>query len=445
MTTVRTLRLKVQPDDYAWLDAAAREVNQVWNFCNERSAEQYSRWKLGSNCKPLSGYDLCNLTAGQTEHCEHIGADTIQRACVEYAVKRKTAGRSRLKWRASGGPKRALGWVPFKAVCIALTDAGVKFAGRHLRVFENERLTALEWPEQDGKARPWRDGCFAQDATGDWYLCLPVQQPEPEKLNLPGSIGIDLGLKDIAVDSDGWRVPAPRFTRKAEAKLARLQKPKGTDRRRRRTRRSKALTRAHRKVARQRRDYTHKASTRTVKRALKRGNGKIFIGDVSSSKLTQTRMAKSVLDACWSTYRSQVLYKSQKAGIEARVVSERYSTQECADCRAITGPKGREGLAVREWTCGECNVVHDRDVNSARVIRSRGDLALALEASGCKRSQTARPGGGSHSGPSPVNQERASVSGNSRVHARRSALSRAKAAARRGALTRASETGTAAA
>ena len=396
-----TLKLKVQPDDYAWLNAAAVEVNRVFNYCNEVSAQQAARWRLGSPCKRLSGYDLCYLTAGYTEFTDYIGADTIQRVCTEYANKRAAAGKARLSWRVSNPdhPKHSLGWVPWKAGSIALTDAGIKFAGKHFRVFERERLTDLPVPApvttkggNQRQPRAWLDGCFAQDAVGDWYLCLPVKTGEPAPLNLPDSVGIDPGLKDIATDSDGWRVPAPRFGRKAQERLAQLQRPKGARRDRRRTRGSKALTRAHRKVARQRRDFTHKASARTVKRALKRGNGRIFIGDVSAQKLAQTRMAKSVLDACWGAYRLQIQYKCQKAGIEAHVVSERFSTQICSCCGALSGPKGQAGLAIREWTCAECGAIHDRDVNSARVIRSRGDHALVLKASGCNGAEPRRAG-----------------------------------------------------
>ena len=96
MTSIRTLRLKVQPDDSAWLNGAAREVNQVWNFCNETSAQQAARWRLGENRPFLSGVDLCALTAGYTEYTCFIGADTIQRVCNEYAAKRKAAGKARL-------------------------------------------------------------------------------------------------------------------------------------------------------------------------------------------------------------------------------------------------------------------------------------------------------------------------------------------------------------
>jgi hypothetical protein len=95
----------------------------------------------------------------------------------------------------------------------------VKFAGKRLRVFERERLAQLPQPDTSGlksdstraKMRPWREGCFAQDAVGDWYLCLPVlvevQQQPAKKLEA----GLDLGLKTLATASDRWKVEPPGF------------------------------------------------------------------------------------------------------------------------------------------------------------------------------------------------------------------------------------------
>lgn len=94
-----------------------------------------------------------------------------------------------------------------------------------------------------------------------------MQQEAAPPVDLPGTVGIDLGLKDLAVDSEGWRVKAPRLGRKTEAKLARLQRPRGTGKAGKRSRKSKALTRAHRKLARRRRHLTHVASKKTVLRA----------------------------------------------------------------------------------------------------------------------------------------------------------------------------------
>jgi hypothetical protein len=89
----------------------------VWNGCNETD-----RYAIERNGEFLSGFDLCNLSAGVTKAAAEIGepmrisADTVQRICVEYAARRFAARKQRLRWRASRGAKRALGWVPFKAV-----------------------------------------------------------------------------------------------------------------------------------------------------------------------------------------------------------------------------------------------------------------------------------------------------------------------------------------
>jgi putative transposase len=370
----RTLKLKVYPDDYAWLDAAAREVNRVWNYCNEVSAKQASYFRLGSNRKRLSGFDLCNLTAGYTEFCEHIGADTIQKVCTEYADKRTAAGTSRLNWRVSdpNSPKHSLGWVPLKAANLSLKDTSLQFCGKRFRVFELERIQELPIPEGK-RTRAWKDSCFAQDACGDWHLCLVVQYEPEQTVAKKEAAGIDLGLKDIAVASDGWRVRAPQFYRQSQEKLAELQRPKGVKKAGKKSRRSRRLRRAHRKIARQRLDFIHKASAKTVKRYQT-----VFIGDVSSPQLARTWLAKSVLDAAWGMFRCQVLYQSQKAGTYAEVVSERHSTQTCSDCKSLTGPQGRENLDIREWTCVVCGAVHDRDVNAAKNVLATGH-ALVLK------------------------------------------------------------------
>jgi hypothetical protein len=124
----RTLKLKVRSEAYRWLNAAAIEVNQVFNYCNDISFATATRTDLAR--KWLSGFDLCNLTAGSSPHFEHIGADTIQRVCTEYAQKRTTAKRLKLRWRVSQGARRSLGWIPFKAKNLRRRGRGVRFCGK---------------------------------------------------------------------------------------------------------------------------------------------------------------------------------------------------------------------------------------------------------------------------------------------------------------------------
>jgi putative transposase len=107
LSFTRTLRLKVRREAYAWLNAAAIEVNEVYNYCNETSYNAARRTDIKR--KWLTGFDLCNLTVGASQYFDKIGADTIQSICVQYAQKRAAARRVKLRWRASRGTRRAAG------------------------------------------------------------------------------------------------------------------------------------------------------------------------------------------------------------------------------------------------------------------------------------------------------------------------------------------------
>ena len=108
--------------------------------------------------------------------------------------------------------------------------------------------------------------------------------------------------------------------------------------------------------------------------------GEIYVGNVSSSKLVKTKMAKSVLDAGWAMLKTMLEYKGAHAGIVVREVNESFSTQVCSCCGSISAssPKGRAGLRIRGWTCPDCGSVHDRDINAAKNILGRGRAPLAV-------------------------------------------------------------------
>ena len=344
---IRTLRLKVKVEGCAWLNAAAIEVNQVWNYANATSykaARPYSgpsRW--------LTAFELDKLTTGATECLERIGSDTIQRVNAEFATRRKQYKKAKLRWRVSQGAKRSLGWVPFKAVQLKRKGKSLRFSGKAFRVFERELLEGVTW----------RSGCFAQDAVGDWWLCLPVERGASQPIAPKEAVGLDLGLKDTVATSDGDKLHAGHFFRNIEQKIASAQ-------RRGHKRQAKRL---HRAAARRRKDALHKFSRRIVNKYQT-----IKIGDVSSLKLAKTRMAKSVLDAGWGMLKTQLQYKGQQAGRNVYIVSERYTTRTCSSCKALTGPTGLDMLVVRTWVCGACGDRHDRDVNAARNILSAGRL-----------------------------------------------------------------------
>ena len=223
----------------------------------------------------------------------------------------------------------------------------MRFSGKAFRVFEQERLEGLKW----------QSGCFAQDAVGDWWLCLPVELTISPYEARSEAVGLDLGIKTTVATSDGEKLEAGQFYRQIEVQIAHAQ-------RRGHKRQAKRL---HRTAARRRKEALHRFSRKLVDRYQM-----IVVGDVSAPKLAKTRMAKSVLDAGWGMLKAQLQYKGQQAGRCVLIVSERNTTRACSSCGSLTGPSGLDMLAVRTWICSGCGDTQDRDVNAAKNILSAG-------------------------------------------------------------------------
>ncbi len=202
---------------------------------------------------------------------------------------------------------------------------------------------------------------------GRYFLSFVVDT-EPDVLpEAETEAGIDLGLSAFAVLSDGRKINGPRFLRRAEKKLKRLQrelscKAKGSKNR------AKArikVARQHAKVANRRRDWHHKTSTQII-----RDNQAVYVEDLAVSGFGRTRLAKSVHDAGWSASVGMLEYKAALHGRTFATVDRALpSSQVCSACGFRDGPKP---LHVREWTCGACGTVHDRDHNAARVAAPSG-------------------------------------------------------------------------
>lgn len=341
---IKTFQYRIKDSTCAAeLTVLALACNQVWNFCNE-SQEHALRW----NQRWPTGFDLNKLTAGSSKDLG-LHSQTVQAVCEEYATRRKQAKKRKLRWRG----KRSLGWIPFKASCVKVVVDTVRYAGHTFRFWNSRDLPG-----------PIKVGNFAQDARGRWYVNLVCEVPEAEATTGTQQVGIDLGLKTLATCSDGRKIEAPRWYRSQQQRIAEHQ----------RKRRSRQARNLHAKITNRRNDFLHKESDRLTKEC-----ELIAVGDVCSSKLTKTNMAKSVNDAGWSMFRHLLKYKAIARKVVYCEVSEHLTTQACSGCGAIGGPKGREGLGIREWVCGECHAIHDRDVNAALNILRLGRQSLALK------------------------------------------------------------------
>ncbi|SIR91568.1 putative transposase [Micromonospora avicenniae] len=244
------------------------------------------------------------------------------------------------------------------------------------RVLDNGRLRLPKIGDLDvrwSRSLPSDPSSVAiiRDAAGRYYASFVVQTAEDETLPpVESEVGIDLGLTHFAVLSDGTKVAAPKFLRRAAGKLKRLQqalsrKQKGS------ANRKKAVVkvaRAHARVADTRRDWQHKLST-----AIVRENQAIYVEDLCVAGLGRTRLAKSVHDAGWASFTGMLEYKAARYGRTFGRVDRFFpSTRMCSDCGRVNE---KMVLNVRAWDC-PCGSHHDRDVNAARNVRAAGQADL---------------------------------------------------------------------
>ena len=345
---VIVLRLRIKDRHAKWLSERAREANLVWNYCNELSHKVWQRER-----RFLSGFDFWPFLKGVTKAGLSLPVQTVQEIAEQYAVNRRVARKTRLSWRKSTGVRRSLGWLPFKVRTIRYAHGQVYYAGQWLSLWDSYGLSDFDL----------RAGSISEDARGRWYLNVCVERPDfvgPKAVPLiDESVGIDLGLKELATLSTGHKEAAQQFYRDLEPALAVAQRA-----------RKKGRVRAiHARIANRRKDHLHKFSNRLV-----REHRAIFVGNVNAKALARTRMAKSVLDAGWSSLRTMLRYKCAHAGVWFEEVDEAFSSQTCSSCGAVPPerPKGIAGLGIREWTCSGCGTMHDRDVNAARNILAVG-------------------------------------------------------------------------
>lgn len=319
------------------LQRHAFACNRVWNYCVAFQRDTEARDKAGApKRKWASHVDLQKLAKGVGKE-PGIHQQTVGTVCRQFAISRDAAHHAP-RFRSSYGAKRALGWVPFQRQSRQIEGNAVWYLGRRYHFFGSKRRPL----PADAKG-----GAFVEDALGRWFVYFHVEVPDAQ-VKGNGEIGIDLGLRSFATLSDGRKIEAPLHFRRIEAKLASAQRAHNRQRARR----------LHIHAANCREDFLHKLTTELAGR-----NALIAVGDVSSKKLAKTRMAKSVLDAGWSTFRAFLKYKAP-GYVE---VDERFTSQACSCCGAVpaSSPKGMGGLGMREWECSSCGAVHDRDVNAA--------------------------------------------------------------------------------
>jgi putative transposase len=240
------------------------------------------------------------------------------------------------------------------------------------------------WPDVDVTALNPTMVVVAREPDGRWYVTFAIDEDDPEPLPATDhAVGVDLGVKDFAVTSDGEKIANPRHLERKARNLARYQRRMARCQRgsANRTRAAVKVAQAHRKVRDARRDFLHRASVRLV-----RQNDVIVIEDLAVRNMVRNRhLARAISDCGWGEFRRQLTYKCERYGRDLIVIDRWYpSSKTCSACGHLLDELS---LSTRTWQCPSCRARHDRDINAAKNILAAG-LAVSACGAGVRHLET---------------------------------------------------------
>jgi putative transposase len=257
------------------------------------------------------------------------------------------------------------------------TTSGFKWDGKKLHLAKMDEPLNIRWSRSIPAAAKVTTCTVSKDCSGRYFVAMLCDDSVNAKIEVEGQVGIDLGLTHFVILSTGEKISSPNTFRKNEAKLAIMQrrlakKHKGS------ANRAKAklkVARIHANIADARKDFLHKLSTRLINE-----NQVIAVESLAVSNMQKNHcLAKSISDASWAEFIRQLEYKALWYGRTLIGIDRWYpSSKRCNDCGYTIGSLS---LNVREWTCPECGVIHDRDINAAKNV-----LAAGLAVSACGES-----------------------------------------------------------
>lgn len=338
----------------------------VYNYYLAKRIELYKTDKSTMNYNQCSN-DLKNLKV------DYSWLREVDSIAIQSSLKDLDQAYQNFFKRVKQGVSKA-GFPRFKSKKDNRKSYKTKFTNNNIQVLEKQiklpKLGLVKCKVSKQIKGRIVNATISQNPSGKYFVsvcCTDVNIPQYSPTG--AVVGIDLGIKEFAITSDGVHIENNKFLKKSEKKLAKLQRElsRKTIGSNNRNKARIKVARCHEKIVNQRKDFTNKLSTQLIK-----DYDVICLETLKVKNMVKNhKLAKAISDVSWSEFVRQLQYKADWYGKVIQKVDKFFPSSQLCSCCGYKNTDTKD-LSVREWKCPQCNVNHDRDVNASINILNEG-------------------------------------------------------------------------